>query len=539
MLTRIAIATVAALIVAMGTITLWGSLRQDNIDQVARIAEAESWAARSQLVRRMDMMLTALRNVGAFWSAFGHLPRDQWSADAGIELEHFAGIELLLWDDPPLDVRYARTPEHSSFNYRPADEEWAEFQALAARAGAVKANTINGPLIRDDGSPYFEIYYVNVRRGQSGTLAAVVDAHAVLEGMLSEDSPGYAIRVYSDDILLYERGTPDEQAPESWVREGKIQTSLGSVWRVVHLPTIELSESFSGPTIDMILLLGLLIAGLVGTLIFENSRARSRARAAEAAERSLAKLNRELEQKVADRTADLRTLTDSVAHDLRNPLNVISINVQLLHDQFSDDLSEQATETLKRLSPSLDQMAEILDRLLGLSVASNSTFERESIDMRELVNHVVDDLLVAEPEPLPDVHIGDLPGMEADRKLVQMLLINLLSNAMKYTRGVAERSVSVDYVQTNGEQAFCVQDNGIGFDNNARDRLFVAFDRLDAATAADGVGLGLTIAARVVERHGGKIWAEGRPGEGAAFYFTLGCIPLPRTTNQDPRQAPA
>lgn len=521
MLNRIVLATIVAIAVGAGTIALWASLKQNNIDQVARIAEAESWAARSQLVRRIDTLLSAMRNIGAFWSAYGHLPPQQWSEDAGLELEHFDGISLLLWDDPQRDIRYARTPENSSFNYRPGEEEWTGLQSLVSRARAATANAMSGPYSRDDGSQYFEIYMVNIRRGQGGTLAAVVDAKTMLRGMLADDSPGYAIRVFADDVLLYERGTPDESTPESWVREGKIRSSLGAVWTVVHLPTKELTGSFRWPTLDMILVLGLLIAGLVGTLIFENSRARSRAHAAETAERSLAELNRRLEQKVADRTADLQTLTDSVAHDLRNPLNVISVNIQLLELQFADKLGEGGAAILSRLSPSVTQMAEILDRLLGLSLASNSTFDPENIDMRTMVDEVIKDLLVAEPEPLPEIVIGDLPGVKADRKLVQMLLMNLLSNAMKYSRGVAGRRISIDHLLTDNGPAYCVRDNGIGFDEDARERLFVAFERLDASTAADGVGLGLTIAARVVDRHGGRIWAKGSPGEGAAFYFSL------------------
>jgi signal transduction histidine kinase len=102
-----------------------------------------------------------------------------------------------------------------------------------------------------------------------------------------------------------------------------------------------------------------------------------------------------------------------------------------------------------------------------------------------------------------------------------MLLINLVGNAFKYTRDNSDRRILIDYGETQRGEAFCVRDNGVGFERAYADRLFVAFERVEDTTSAEGIGLGLTIAARVIERHGGMIWAEGEPGEGATFYFSL------------------
>jgi signal transduction histidine kinase len=253
-----------------------------------------------------------------------------------------------------------------------------------------------------------------------------------------------------------------------------------------------------------------------------------RARAAEAAEQKLTDLNRDLEQQIAerlrelaDRTADLETITDSVAHDLRNPLNSISVNTQLLQQQWYAELGVEGREALQRTTANVKRMTEILDRLLGLSVVSQSIFNPQQIDLRDIVLDVFRELSSTEQAPAVDLVVGDLPIAHADPTLVRTLIMNLLSNSIKYTREKPERRIDVDADVRGGDVCYRVRDNGIGFDPESAERIFRAFERLDGNGEADGLGLGLDIAARVVKRHGGRIWAEGRRGEGAAVYFTL------------------
>ncbi len=531
MFRRLTLSLVIGLAVALGTVALWSSVRESSETQVGRIAEAESYSARSQLIRNMETLIAALHNVRVFWAAFGHLPRDQWASDAGIELDHFTGVRMLVWHDPARNLRYARTAENPVFDYRPGDEEWARYADLRDNASKYSTNTIAGPFMESNGEFYYEVYFVDSSGGDQGTLAAVIDIDDTLRQLLEDQSPGYAIGVFGPDALLYQRGEPDPNAPAGWTREGKIKSSLGSVWTVVHSPTKELVDSFDSQALDLILLLGLLVSVLVATLIFENDRARSRAVAAEFAEGQLADLNRSLEQQVADRTAqlksrtaDLQTLTDSVAHDLRNPLNTISVNAQLLEAHSRDRLGEDGLKILRRLAPSVSQMADILDRLLGLSEVSHSTFKRETVDMCELVEEIVEDLVISAAPPPVDVQIADLPAADADRNLVHMLVMNLVSNAVKYTKDKEVRRIQIGFEETDSGTIYFVRDNGIGFDQEYADRLFVAFNRLGDASSAEGVGLGLTIATRAVERHGGAIWAKGQSGAGATFFFTLGDV---------------
>lgn len=528
MIKRIVLSLLVGLVVALGTIQLWRALQHNNDEQIRRIIQAESYAARSQLIRNIERILSQLESVQTFWITYGSLPREQWSDDVDIEMARIPGVTTLLWDDPANYVRFARTTENPVFDFRPDDTQWLAYQLLISRARQVQNNSIAGPFENDAGHAIFEIYIVESKSDNSGRMVAIVDAHVLLDSLLADQSPGFAIKVFWDDALLYERGRPVKNVREDWVAEGKISTSMGSVWSVVHAPTRELLRTYKTPSIDMILLLGLIISVLVSTLMFENWRSWIRARAAEKAEHNLAVLNRSLEQVVeartrelATRTRDMQTITDSVSHDMRNPLSTIAVNVQLFEAQNQDLLPPAALETLHRIPPAVNQIAAILDRMLGLSTVAHSTFKPEQLNIADLVEDVFEDLQASEPPPPVSLTLGDLPTVNGDERLVKVLLTNLLSNALKFTRSKPQRRIEVS-ADTSGEvPIYRVTDNGIGFDQSSAEELFIAFQKLDEGKVGGGVGLGLAIVSRVVARHGGKIWAEGVPGKSASFFFTL------------------
>ena len=525
---RLLLSVLVGVVVAIGTVRVWNSLADYNREQIARIAESESYAARSQLVRNLERVIAALESAQVFWNTYGQLPRRQWTSDADIEMAKIAGVSTILWDDPGNKVRFARTADNPVFDFRPDDLEWLDYKPLLERARQTSENTMSGPYLDESGRPYFEIYLVENESQGGGRLIALVDAEICLANLLMDESPGYAVDVIWKDVPLYSRGEAAKDIPLSWTREGMIESSLGAFWRVVHAPTQELADTLEPPSIDFILLLGLIIAVLMATLTAESWRAYSRAHAAEVAEKSLAELNRDLEHEIelrtrelAHRNEDLQTIADSVAHDMRNPLNGIAMNLQLLEEKNADLLDKSSLDILQRISPAVDQMAAILDRMLGMSRAAHSTFSRESLDMNALVKETFDELTANEPPPRVSLELADLPAVDADEMLVKMLLTNLLSNALKYTREKEKRRIQVNYEAQDGVTVYRITDNGIGFDQQSTERMFEAFKRLDSSKATAGIGLGLAIVARVVGRHGGRIWAKGIPGEQASFYFSL------------------
>jgi signal transduction histidine kinase len=529
MTSRIILALLAAAIVTLASAVTWRGLTDHEQQQIARIAESESYAARSRLVRSVDTMLRALRDVHIYWSTFGHLPRDQWANDASIELAHFSGIELILWTEPNNALRFARNAANPVFDHRPNDQEWDMYHALLEKSQNLSGEHMLGPYVTARDEILLEVYFVPKSSRIDGTLIAVIDTRKALRGLLGEDSPGFAITVKAGDTVIYQRGEPGKGLPENWTRSGFIETSVGTVWEVIHTPTAELADSMRTPAINAVLYAGVAIAVLMGLLLIETGRANSRAKAAIRAQADLAELNLDLEGQVADRTQDLEersrdlvTITDSVGHDLRNPLNSISANIQLLEQQFAEPLGRDGEEILERLSSGVRQMVDILDRLLSLSTVSNTEFERERLDMREMAEEIFSELEVSEPGAAVDFLAEDVPNAMGEPVLVQTLLMNLFSNALKYTRSKSVRKVMFSFEIQDGAPAYYVQDNGIGFDSKMAERIFSAFERLPNNGETDGLGLGLDIASRVVRRHEGRIWAEGEPDGGATFWFTLG-----------------
>lgn len=239
-------------------------------------------------------------------------------------------------------------------------------------------------------------------------------------------------------------------------------------------------------------------------------------------------LNRDLERQVAERTrelkrrtTDLETITDSVAHDLRNPLNAISVTAELLQHQYSHALGRAGAESLLRVRAAVGRMADILNRLLGLSFVSHAAFRPKETDMNHLVRDVFEELAASENPSAPTLEVGDLPEVTADPVWVRILMTNLLSNAIKFTREKTDRHVEGSATVEDGAVVYAVRDNGVGFDPAAHERVFEAFERLETDGDIDGLGLGLAVAARVVARHGGRISADAERGEGATFYFPL------------------
>lgn len=529
MIQRVILSMLAAAAVALLTLLAWQALQNHQSGQIARIAETESYAARSQLIRNIDTMLRALREIRDYWDRYGHLPREQWQSDAAIEQSHFAGLEVIVWSDETRGTRYVRNTDHQVLDYRPSDEEWAAYEGLLSKAGQVEVEAILGPFVDDAKRKVnVEVYVVSSDPESKGTLIAVLDTGQMFEHLLRDESPGYSISVLWDDVLMYQRGEPAQDIPQNWIRDGMIETIMGSLWRVVHAPNANHVRFLETPAVSGVLVSGIAISILVGLLTFESSRARSRAAAAETAERELANLNRDLEAQIGSRTAelaarstDLETITDSVAHDLRNPLNSISVNTQLLQQQYSEILDGEGVAALERTSTGVRRMTEILNRLLGLSVVSHATFNPQTVQIHDVVREVFDELSASEQAPSVELIVDDLPSAHADLTLVRTLIMNLLSNAIKYTRDKEDRRVEVRAEEKDGVTIYCVQDNGVGFDPDLRDQLFRAFKRLDNGDKTDGLGLGLDIAARVVRRHGGSIWADAREGDGAIFRFTL------------------
>ena len=246
------------------------------------------------------------------------------------------------------------------------------------------------------------------------------------------------------------------------------------------------------------------------------------------AEAEIRRLNQDLERRVRERTdeltasnQELQEFVYSVSHDLRTPLRAVDGFSQTVLEDHGDEIGEQGRSDLQRVRAAAQKMGELIDALLALSRLGRREVALERVDLSAVARRLADDLRAAEPGRDVQVDIQDGLVVRADPELAEVLLDNLLGNAWKFTAGREHAHVEVGAETIGGERVFYVRDDGAGFDPAYVDKLFQPFQRLHTADEFPGTGIGLVTVARVLTRLGGRWWADGRPGHGATFSFTL------------------
>jgi PAS domain S-box-containing protein len=246
------------------------------------------------------------------------------------------------------------------------------------------------------------------------------------------------------------------------------------------------------------------------------------------AEEGLRQLNQELEQRVAERTAqleatnkELEAFAYTVSHDLRAPLRQIDSFLGLLQRRMGGILDERSHHYMDTISESARRMGQLIDDLLSFSRMAQSEIAKRPVDLGRLVQAITGEL---EPEMQGrSIHwrIADLPTVTGDQAMLRLVLVNLLTNALKFTRGCMPAEIEIGCRVSKKETVIFIRDNGVGFDMAYADKLFGVFQRLHRADEFEGTGIGLATVRRIIQRHGGRVWAKGKINQGAAFYFSL------------------
>ncbi len=249
------------------------------------------------------------------------------------------------------------------------------------------------------------------------------------------------------------------------------------------------------------------------------------------AEEKIRQLNEELEQRVielGERTEqlqaankELEAFSYSVSHDLRAPLRTLDGFSQALLEDYGDELDELGKDYLQRVRYAAQHMAQLIDDMLSLSRITRSEIRCEKVDLTALARSIAAELKQRQPERHVEFIIAEGLAANGDARLLRVVLDNLMGNAWKFTRTRECARVEFGHTKADGESAYFVRDNGVGFDMAYVDKLFGAFQRLHSPVEFEGTGIGLATVQRIIHRHGGRVWAEGAVNQGAIFGFTL------------------
>ncbi|MBW8012549.1 MAG: PAS domain S-box protein [Chloroflexi bacterium] len=246
------------------------------------------------------------------------------------------------------------------------------------------------------------------------------------------------------------------------------------------------------------------------------------------AEEKVQNLYEELEQRVQERTAQLKAANKeleafayTISHDLRTPLRAINGYSSILNQDYASNLPKDATRLLSHIRDNASHMDILIKDLLAFSRLSRQQFEKETIDTNELVQRVINELEPEWENRNIDFTVGDLPSCQADPGMLKQVYVNLIANAIKFTRNREPGKIEIGSSEIEDRRVYYVADNGIGFNMQYSGKLFEVFQRLHSTDEHEGTGVGLAIVRRIIQRHGGEIWGEAQVDKGATFFFTL------------------
>jgi light-regulated signal transduction histidine kinase (bacteriophytochrome) len=218
---------------------------------------------------------------------------------------------------------------------------------------------------------------------------------------------------------------------------------------------------------------------------------------------------------------DMESFTYAASHDLRSPLIAIAGFSRILREDYADNIDEKGKDLLSRIEASAKKMSQLIDDLLSFGRVSTREIKRSEVDMEKLAGNVFEDLKPLIGQRHIRFEVNGLPPAFGDLPMLRQVIVNFVTNALKFTRTRETPLIEVGGRTEGKENIYFVRDNGVGFDRELSERLFGMFQRIHSSQQFEGTGIGLFMIKRIIEKHGGRVWAEGEPDKGATFYFSL------------------
>lgn len=384
-------------------------------------------------------------------------------------------------------------------------------------------------------------------RADGSAIVASFDLRELIEGLAGSATRYHVALRWNDRSVAAgapapERPAGDEAAIEAW------HPLAREPWLLVVRRGPGFAWAPRSPLPAVFLVTGLVAAGTIGALFWSVRLARRRARALAETNQALGQIldaaraelhasedgRSSVELQISERTRELRdavaeldAFNASISHDLRSPIGAIVNFASLVRATQTERLDEEGKAFLLRIESAAQRALARMDGLLLFSRIGRQPIERETVDLASIGRRLAQEQQRARPDVHFEITIDRVPTAQADPRLVELLLRQLLDNAAKFSAASSKPQIELGAVDGDaaGEVVYYVRENGVGFDPRHAERLFGLFERAHRSGEYDGAGVGLAIASRIVRRHGGRIWAESAPSRGATFFFTLEAVP--------------
>ena len=539
---------VASLGVALSLLT-WVRALEERQYGVSNLLGSLADETTGSIEVELDREVNALRRLATFWQLHGLLPEGPWQFDTRATLDHFPGIQWIAW--VPADTSKMRLAVRDT-TVRVDPEALRQARSPSATAA---------PLTQDLWSDAYQLRVFLPVGSPSESVGVLFAGMRVDSLWLQEREPanhGLSIMLSSekgDSVIL--RRAPDSSVPR-WMQVRRTFTSpAGTIIRADLSPWPEYVAQVTTPWPHYFLVTGLFLSISIGVLLFQYLRMQDYltvlagtnedldAKLAELSkrDREMSELNLALEQRVRTRTAalseavrEVEAFSHSVSHDLRSPIGAILNFVAVLQEDYGSSLDPEGRRLLDRIRAAGERGNLLLNGLLEFATSGANPSSPRMLDMRLAADAAFAEASAGERDGGEvKLSVGELPPAWADGNQVHRVLVNLIGNGLKYSRGRPVREMSVGATANGREVTYWVRDNGNGFDPARATEVFEPFRRLHGSDV-EGTGLGLAIVAKVVRRQGGRVWAESDGRTGATFYFTL---PASKREKEDEAAGPA
>jgi len=498
------------IILLTGSVYIWKTQEIQYLNNMNEqvLAKSRSYASETEL--SYNKVFNDLDRLAKKYSFSDIRKQEQWLQDALYYLAATEGIDRILVVDQNLQITDAIP---LAGNEKLLNQKFGEIKLEPSEISIIK-----------------EIY-----AGQElvGFLLSIISVDNIIKPMIAEMQDDYLIKISREGETLYQSDKWESHL-EKYIHQNQITLINAEVWLLSLAPGVELYQSHIHEARQILfytLLFSILFFGLILFAVRNNAHLRLLEERKQAEEEIL-EINKGLEQRIDERTAELEAVNRelesfaySVSHDLRAPLRAINGFSEHLLAGHGDQLDKKGAHYLSRIISASLHMSELIDSLLVLSRVIRVDIKKEQFDLGELADQVVAVIQENEPKRHVKVHIEKGIPVRGDKQLLRIALENLLSNAWKFSGSSPQPEIEVGAESINNEQVFYISDNGVGFNMASVGKLFTPFQRLHSADEFPGTGIGLATVQRIINRHGGRIWAESELGHGAKFYFTLQSLP--------------